>query len=492
MVDVAAWISTSTRSPGCESPAEVDRRVTTRPAAEKRRIGAARPLDEDLLDPTDARRVPPGGGALHDVDEPLHPLSLDVLGDLLGHVGSLGAGPRRVDEREGAVEADLLDDLERLGEVRLGLAREADDDVGAEREVRHRVAESVDERQIALARVRATHRLEDPRRAGLERQVHVLADGAALRDGRDHRRTEVLRVRAREPDPLDPLDGVTGAQKLAELRVEVRREVTSPRVDVLPEQGDLPDAVARERLDLGEDLARAPALLPPAHRRDDAVRALRVAAHRDLHPGAEPSLTVHRKRRGERVVRAEAAARHGVAPRLDPLPEVRDRSGAERDVDERIALEDPLALRLRVAAADRDDEIGMAPLPCGRLAEVRRELRVGLLADRARVEDEDVGVLGLGRLAQPERLEHALDPLRVVSVHLASERRDVVAPHRRKIVAASGPSPAEREPGERTRGRSAQDARIYFATSTARDSRITITLTCPGYSSWSSIWRAIS
>jgi hypothetical protein len=34
--------------------------------------------------------------------------------------------------------------------------------------------------------------------------------------------------------------------------------------------------------------------------------------------------------------------------------------------------------------------------------------------------------------------------------------------------------------------------RGYFATSTARDSRITITLTWPGYSSWSSICLAIS
>src|SRR5262249_46426989 len=33
---------------------------------------------------------------------------------------------------------------------------------------------------------------------------------------------------------------------------------------------------------------------------------------------------------------------------------------------------------------------------------------------------------------------------------------------------------------------------VYFATSIARDSRMTITFTCPGYSSWSSISRAIS
>ena len=33
------------------------------------------------------------------------------------------------------------------------------------------------------------------------------------------------------------------------------------------------------------------------------------------------------------------------------------------------------------------------------------------------------------RLAEPELLEHALDALGVVRVHLAAERRDVVAAH---------------------------------------------------------------
>ena len=40
--------------------------------------------------------------------------------------------------------------------------------------------------EVALARVRAAHRLEDPRRAGLERQVRVLADRGALGHRGDH------------------------------------------------------------------------------------------------------------------------------------------------------------------------------------------------------------------------------------------------------------------------------------------------------------------
>ena len=74
------------------------------------------------------------------LDEPLHPLDLHLVRHLVGHRRRLGAVARRVDERERAVEPDLLDDLERLAEVVLGLAGEADDDVGAEREVGDRRA----------------------------------------------------------------------------------------------------------------------------------------------------------------------------------------------------------------------------------------------------------------------------------------------------------------------------------------------------------------
>ena len=76
---------------------------------------------------------------------------------------------------------------------------------------------SLDEREVALAVVRAAHRLQDPARARLQRQVDVLADGVALGHRRDHRLAEVLRVRAREADPLDPVDRVARAQELAEL-----------------------------------------------------------------------------------------------------------------------------------------------------------------------------------------------------------------------------------------------------------------------------------
>ena len=87
----------------------------------------------------------------------------------------------------------------------------------------NRGAQLGDERRGSARGVRAAHRLQDPRRARLQRQVDVLADGVALGHRRDHRLAEVLRVRAREADALDPVDRVAGAQQLAELGADLGR-----------------------------------------------------------------------------------------------------------------------------------------------------------------------------------------------------------------------------------------------------------------------------
>src|SRR5207302_8839229 len=123
-------------------------------------------------------------------------------------------------------------------------------------------------------------------------------------------------------------------------------------------------------------------------RRHDAVGAPRVAAHRDLHPRLERALALRRKVTRELRPVGEAAAGDALAARAEPFCEVRDRAGAERDVHERVAIEEAVALPLRVATADGDHLLGIALLEGARLREVRGEALVGLLADRAGVEDE--------------------------------------------------------------------------------------------------------
>src|SRR5262245_9779095 len=408
-------------------PGEVDGCVAPCSPAQQRGVRPARPLDENLLGTPDAFGVPVKRNTLDDLHEPLDAFLLDLLRNLVLGSGRLGPLPRRVDERERAVVGDVLHDLERLFEVALGLAREADDDVGREREVGDRGAKLADEAQVALAAIRAAHRLEDTGRARLEREVRVLADRVTRRHRSDDVATEILRMRAREADALDPVDGVDRAQELG----ETAAEVPSVRIDVLPEESDLADAFVGQPRHFAEDLTGAPAHLAATDRRHDAVRAHRVAAHRDLHPGLETAFAVHRERPGELALLADPeSATRRVSPGAEPLSEVRDRARPEGDVDEGVQLEEPLALGLRVAAAHRDHLLRVGELEHLRVAEMRGEPLIRLLADRARVEDEDVRLFLRDRLPQSQLLEHALDALGIVGVHLAPERRDVVPPHR--------------------------------------------------------------
>ena len=112
---------------------------------------------------------------------------------------------------------------------------------------------------------------------------------------------------------------------------------------------------------------------------------------------------------------------------------MRDRAGAESDVDVRVEVEQPLPLRLGIAPADCDHLVGIVRLQRLRLGKVGGETLIGLLADRAGVEDDHVGFLLHRRLAEPELLEHALDSFRIVGVHLAAECRDVISAHEQKL-----------------------------------------------------------
>jgi hypothetical protein len=243
----------------------------------------------------------------------------------------------------------------------------------------------------------------------------------------DHVLLHVLGVRARVAEPLDPVDGVDHRQQLGERGLRVLREVAAVRVDVLPQQGELPDAVVGQAPCLLQELVGRAADLAPARGRDDAVRAAAVAADRDLHPALKLALALGRQVAGEALELEEAL--RGDAVTRQELGELRHLSRAERDVDERELLEHLVLQRLRPAAADADHGVRLLGLEALRLAQVADQPVVRLLADRAGVEEDQVGVVAVLGLAVAERLEHALHPLRVVLVHLAPEGGDVVALH---------------------------------------------------------------
>ena len=94
---------------GSAASGKIDRLVRAGAAAQRARVGARGALDQHLL--RRCRRAPGCARAawrLDARDEPLEPLALDVLGHLLLHPRGVRAAPRRVDERERVVVADLL------------------------------------------------------------------------------------------------------------------------------------------------------------------------------------------------------------------------------------------------------------------------------------------------------------------------------------------------------------------------------------------------
>ena len=187
------------------------------------------------------------------------------------------------------------------------------------------------------------------------------------------------------------------------------------------------DAVGGEPAALRHELGERAGDLAPARRGHDAERALHVAADGDLHPGLHVARALRRQVAGEALELEEALG--GERVRGQELGQLVDLPGAERDVDERELAEDLLLDRLRPAAADADEARRVAPLERLGLVQVGDEAVVGLLADRAGVEEDQVRVAALGRLGVAERLEHALHALRVVLVHLAPEGGDVERLH---------------------------------------------------------------
>src|SRR4051812_16237874 len=293
---------------------------------------------------------------LHHLDEPLHPLDRDlVLDELACEVRGLGVAARRVVEREGAVEADLLGDLERLCEVRLGLPREADDDVGRDRAVRNVLADQRDAVHEALAPVGPAHALEDLRAAGLQREVDVLRDVRELGMRADHVLGHVRGMRARIADALDAFDRGDRVQELGEA-ARLRAQSGAVAVDVLAEQRHFLHAIAGELLDLGHQLIERAADLATAGRRDDAEGALHVAAGGDLDPGLELPLALGREVAGEALELEEALGGEAVA--REELRELVDLAGAEGDVDEGELREPRVLLGLRPAPADADRDLG--------------------------------------------------------------------------------------------------------------------------------------
>ena len=91
--------------------------------------------------------------------------------DLVGHIGGGRAGAGAVFERIGLGVADFAHEAERVFEIGVGLAGEADDEVAGEGDVGADGADAVEDAEIAVAAVAAVHGLQNSVGAGLDGQM---------------------------------------------------------------------------------------------------------------------------------------------------------------------------------------------------------------------------------------------------------------------------------------------------------------------------------
>ena len=78
------------------------------------------------------------------------------------NLGCRSTGALGIDKRIGLSITDRLGKRERLLKVFLGLAGEANDDIGRKRDIGHAIANAIDQAQIVLACITAIHLFEDP------------------------------------------------------------------------------------------------------------------------------------------------------------------------------------------------------------------------------------------------------------------------------------------------------------------------------------------
>src|SRR5215472_9963536 len=142
-------------------------------------------VDDHLLAGADLALEAPRRDRLLVPHEAVVALGLDLLGHGRGEIVGGGAAHRLILETADAIESGFVEPVEQDGEILLGLAREADDEGRAQRDVGADLAPARDARERLLLRGGAPHAAEHVRRGVLKRHVEI-GQHLAVGHQRDH------------------------------------------------------------------------------------------------------------------------------------------------------------------------------------------------------------------------------------------------------------------------------------------------------------------
>ena len=178
-----------------------------------------------------------------------------------------------------------LDEVHEFVDVGLGLAGEADHERGPQRHARQRVPEVREQRLVTAARAGTAHALEHRRRRVLQRQIDVAHHFFARRHGVNRLGRDRGRVEVEQPDPLEAVDGIQRPQQPAERTAILPVAIDAVEGRVLGDEQQFLDAARGQRACFGHDRRLVAAAVRATQFRDDAERAVVIAAFRDLHVG---------------------------------------------------------------------------------------------------------------------------------------------------------------------------------------------------------------
>src|SRR3990167_3580767 len=408
--------------------AEVDHPVDLGAALEHAGVLLRVVADQDALQRADHASAVFGALLADALLQDRQALLLQFFRGVVAQVRCRGAGARAVDEGIGEVEADLLDQFHGLLEIFLGFAGEADDEVRADQDVRHRRAQLADARLVLERGVVALHGRKDAIGARLHRQMQVFHQLGDLGMGLDQRVGEFQRMAGGVADAVDTVDDGYGVEQLGEVGDLPILGRATVAVDVLPEQGDFTHAVFGQVDDLAEYIGHGSADFFAAGVGHHAEGAVLAAAFHHRHVGAGAidarlGQTVEFLDLGEADVDlGDLGGTRGVDHFRQAVQGLR----AEDHVDVGRAITNRRAFLAGHAAADADHQVGVGNLQLLPTAELREHLVLGFFTDRAGVEHDDVSVCGLlcdfQGLMFAQQVDHARA---VVLVHLATVGFDI-------------------------------------------------------------------
>src|SRR5581483_6981339 len=187
---------------------------------------------------------------------------------------------------------------QRLLEILLRLAGEADDQIGADAHVRFYAAQFFNDAEKPFARVTAMHQLQHAVAPALHRDMRALAQLRQPRVGFDEVVAVTFRMRRSEPDAFKAFDLMDGFEQLNERgfltggwkvvgtgRRECLPYIPAPAITRhdLPEERDLLHAARYEFAAFGDDVGNRATPFLATRVGHDAEGAILVAALHDAH-----------------------------------------------------------------------------------------------------------------------------------------------------------------------------------------------------------------